>query len=124
MGVCEIAPCPVVAHRLDDYFWFMGRADDVVKVAGNRIGTAEVESALVSHDAVVEAALIGKSHKTAGEMIKAFVILKQGHTQSSDLIKSLKHMSKPSWEKSHSPAKSKSSPHSPKRDQEKSCAES
>ena len=80
-----------VCHKDEDgYMWFMGRADDVVKVAGNRIGTAEVESALVSHDAVVEAAVIGKPHKTAGEMIKAFVILKQGQADNSDLIKSLK----------------------------------
>ena len=47
----------------DGYFWFMGRADDVIKVAGNRIGTAEVESALVSHRAVAEAAVIGKPHR-------------------------------------------------------------
>ncbi|GIW54399.1 MAG: acetyl-coenzyme A synthetase [Nitrospiraceae bacterium] len=74
----------------DGYFWFMGRADDVIKVAGNRIGTAEVESALVSHPAVAEAAVIGKPHKTAGESIKAFVILKQGYQESRDLIQSLK----------------------------------
>ncbi|WP_447972317.1 acetate--CoA ligase [Nitrospira sp. Kam-Ns4a] len=74
----------------DGYFWFMGRADDVIKVAGNRIGTAEVESALVSHPAVAEAAVIGKPHKTAGEAIKAFVILKQGHRESPELIQSLK----------------------------------
>ena len=74
----------------DGYFWFMGRADDVIKVAGNRIGTAEVESALVSHPAVAEAAAIGKPHKTAGESIKAFVILKQGQHESRDLIQSLK----------------------------------
>jgi acetyl-CoA synthetase len=74
----------------DGYFWFMGRADDVIKVAGNRIGTAEVESALVSHPAVAEAAVIGKPHKTAGEAIKAFVILKQGHQQGADLVQSLK----------------------------------
>jgi acetyl-CoA synthetase len=79
-----------VCHKDEDgYFWFMGRADDVVKVAGNRIGTAEVESALVSHEDVVEAAVIGKPHKTAGEMIKAFVILKQGKTDSPELIKNL-----------------------------------
>ncbi len=79
-----------VCHKDEDgYLWFMGRADDVVKVAGNRIGTAEVESALVSHEAVVEAAVIGKPHKTAGEMIKAFVILKQGHTETPDMIKHL-----------------------------------
>ncbi|GJL65029.1 MAG: acetyl-coenzyme A synthetase [Nitrospirales bacterium] len=79
-----------VCHKdKDGYLWFMGRADDVVKVAGNRIGTAEVESALVSHEAVVEAAVIGKPHKTAGEMIKAFVILKEGHTETPDLIQQL-----------------------------------
>ncbi len=74
----------------DGYFWFMGRADDVIKVAGNRIGTAEVESALVSHPAVAEAAVIGKPHRTAGEAIKAFVILKQGQVESHDLLKALK----------------------------------
>lgn len=75
----------------DGYFWFMGRADDVIKVAGNRIGTAEVESALVSHPAVAEAAVIGKPHPTVGESIKAFVILKQGHQESPELIQSLKN---------------------------------
>ena len=70
----------------DGYMWFMGRADDVIKVAGNRIGTAEVESALVSHEAVAEAAVIGKPHRTAGEAIKAFVILKQGYQDSKELV--------------------------------------
>ena len=80
-----------VCHKdADGYFWFMGRADDVVKVAGNRIGTAEVESALVSHEAVVEAAVIGKPHPTAGEMIKAFVILKQEQRGTPELIERLK----------------------------------
>ena len=80
-----------VCHKDEDgYLWFMGRADDVVKVAGNRIGTAEVESALVSHESVVEAAVIGKPHPTAGEMIKAFVILKQGEKEPPALIKMLK----------------------------------
>ena len=80
-----------VCHKDEDgYLWFMGRADDVVKVAGNRIGTAEVESALVSHKSVVEAAVIGKPHPTAGEMIKAFVILQQGENGGSDLTKKLK----------------------------------
>jgi acetyl-CoA synthetase len=74
----------------DGYFWFMGRADDVIKVAGNRIGTAEVESALVSHPAVAEAAVIGKPHKTAGEAIKAFIILKQGQAEGPALIQALK----------------------------------
>ncbi len=80
-----------VCHKdADGYMWFMGRADDVIKVAGNRLGTAEVESALVSHPAVAEAAVIGKPHKTVGESIKAFIILKQGEQESLDLIKSIK----------------------------------
>jgi acetyl-CoA synthetase len=80
-----------VCHKdADGYMWFMGRADDVIKVAGNRLGTAEVESALVSHPAVAEAAVIGKPHKTVGESIKAFIILKQGQTESPELIQSIK----------------------------------
>ena len=80
-----------VCHKdADGYLWFMGRADDVIKVAGNRLGTAEVESALVSHPAVAEAAVIGKPHKTVGESIKAFIILKQGEQESPELIKSIK----------------------------------
>ena len=80
-----------VCHKdADGYMWFMGRADDVIKVAGNRLGTAEVESALVSHPAVAEAAVIGKPHKTVGESIKAFIILKQGEIESPALIQSIK----------------------------------
>ncbi|MDF0673304.1 MAG: acetate--CoA ligase [Nitrospira sp.] len=80
-----------VCHKdADGYLWFMGRADDVIKVAGNRLGTAEVESALVSHPAVAEAAVIGKPHKTVGESIKAFIILKQGEQESPALIQSIK----------------------------------
>jgi len=80
-----------VCHKdADGYMWFMGRADDVIKVAGNRLGTAEVESALVSHHAVAEAAVIGKPHKLVGESIKAFLILKQGETESPELIQSIK----------------------------------
>ncbi|HXX74629.1 MAG TPA: acetate--CoA ligase [Nitrospiraceae bacterium] len=80
-----------VCHKdADGYMWFMGRADDVIKVAGNRLGTAEVESAIVSHPAVAEAAVIGKPHKTVGESIKAFIILKQGEKGSDELIQSIK----------------------------------
>ncbi len=80
-----------VCHKdADGYMWFMGRADDVIKVAGNRLGTAEVESALVSHHAVAEAAVIGKPHKTVGESIKAFIILKHGEKESPELIQSIK----------------------------------
>lgn len=74
----------------DGYFWLEGRVDDVLKVAGYRLGTAEIESALVSHDAVVEAGVIGKPDPIKGEAIKAFVILKKGYSGSPELIDELK----------------------------------
>jgi len=61
----------------DGYFWFVGRADDVIKTAGERVGPFEVESALVEHPAVVEAGVIGKPDPMRGEIIKAFVVLAQ-----------------------------------------------
>ena len=69
----------------EGYIMVLGRADDVLNVAGHRIGTADVESALVSHPAVGEAAVIGKPDPIKGEAIKAFVILRSGHTASDDL---------------------------------------
>ena len=60
----------------DGYFWIMGRIDDVVNISGHRLGTMEVESALVAHDAVVEAAVVGRPHEVKGEAIVAFVICK------------------------------------------------
>ncbi len=63
----------------DGYFWIQGRADDVLKIAGHRIGTSEVESAFVSHPAVSEAAVIGKPDPVKGEIIKAFLILKENY---------------------------------------------
>lgn len=62
----------------DGYFWFVGRADDVIKSAGHLIGPFEVESALMEHPAVAEAAVIGKPDPTIGELVKAFVILRPG----------------------------------------------
>ncbi|MCX7857237.1 MAG: acetate--CoA ligase [Deltaproteobacteria bacterium] len=73
----------------DGYFWLMGRIDDVVNVSGHRIGTAEVESALVSHPAVAEAAVVGFPHELKGEDLYAFVILKAGFEPSDDLRKEL-----------------------------------
>lgn len=67
----------VAREDSDGYFWFQGRSDDVLNVAGHRIGTAEVESALVSHEAVAEAAVVGKPDPIKGEVIYAFVILKE-----------------------------------------------
>ena len=80
----------VATRDADGYFRVMGRADDVMNVSGYRIGTAEVESALVSHPAVAEAAVIGKPDPLKGESIKAFVILIEGQEGSDDLRALLK----------------------------------
>jgi len=69
----------------DDYFWFIGRADDVIKTSGERVGPFEVESALVEHPAIVEAGVIGKPDQLRGEIIKAFVTLKSSYKQSEAL---------------------------------------
>ncbi|HIB08888.1 MAG TPA: acetate--CoA ligase, partial [Gemmatimonadetes bacterium] len=70
----------------DGYFWILGRVDDVLSVAGHRIGTMEVESALVDHPAVAEAAVVGKSHEIKGQSIAAFVTLKDGHPGTDELL--------------------------------------
>jgi acetyl-CoA synthetase len=70
----------------DGYFWLLGRVDDVMNVSGHRISTYEVESALVDHRSVAEAAVIGKTHEIKGQGISAFVTLKEG-IQSSDALK-------------------------------------
>jgi acetyl-CoA synthetase len=65
------------AHRdKDGYFWIMGRIDDVLKVAGHRLGTMEIESALVAHPRVAEAAVVGRPHEIKGESVFAFVVLR------------------------------------------------
>lgn len=69
----------------DGYYWIVGRNDDVIKVSGHRLGSAELESAFVSNPKVAEAAVIGKPHEIKGESIKAFVILKVGITPSNEL---------------------------------------
>jgi acetyl-CoA synthetase len=74
----------------DGYFWFMGRVDDVINISGHRLGTMEVESALVSHPKVAEAAVVGKPDEIKGEGIAAFVTIKQGFTPSEDLRNELK----------------------------------
>ena len=73
----------------DGYFWFVGRADDVIKSSGHLIGPFEVESALMEHPAVAEAAAIGIPEPTAGEIVKALVALKPGFAWDEDLRKSL-----------------------------------
>jgi acetyl-CoA synthetase len=74
----------------DGYFWILGRVDDVLNVAGHRIGTMEVESALVEHPAVAEAAVVGKTHELKGQAIAAFVTLRSGYSPSPALRDELK----------------------------------
>lgn len=69
----------------DGYYWFIGRADDVIKTSGERVGPFEVESALISFPDVIEAGVIGKPDAVRGEIIKAFVVLKEGVEGSDDL---------------------------------------
>jgi acetyl-CoA synthetase len=73
----------------DGYFWIMGRVDDVINVSGHRLGTAEIESALVSHQSVAEAAVVGMPHEMKGQGVAAFVTLKAGQAPSDDLKKQL-----------------------------------
>jgi acetyl-CoA synthetase len=84
------------ARRDDDgYYWIMGRIDDVVNVSGHRLGTMEVESALVSHPAVAEAAVVGRPDELKGQAIAAFVTLEAGHAWSKELEKELReHVAK------------------------------
>jgi acetyl-CoA synthetase len=73
----------------DGYFWFVGRADDVIKSSGHLIGPFEVESALMEHPAVIEAAVIGLPDPVAGELVKAFVVLRAGHAPSPELLRDI-----------------------------------
>jgi acetyl-CoA synthetase len=79
----------------DGYFWVMGRIDDVIKVSGHRLGTAEIESALVSHDSVAEAAVVGRPDDLTGEAVVAFVTLEAGKTPTPALKEELRaHVAK------------------------------
>ena len=80
----------VALRDADGYYMVVGRADDVLNVAGHRIGSAEVESALVSHPAVAEAAVIGKPDELRGESIKGFVTLRAGNDPSEGMVDALK----------------------------------
>jgi acetyl-CoA synthetase len=75
----------------DGYFWILGRVDDVLNVAGHRIGTMEVESALVEHPAVAEAAVVGRTHDLKGQAIAAFVTLREGFKHDADLREELRN---------------------------------
>jgi acetyl-CoA synthetase len=74
----------------DGYFWLMGRVDDVINVSGHRLGTMEVESALVAHPKVAEAAVVGRPHEMKGQAIAAFVTLEGGHVASDELREELR----------------------------------
>ena len=74
----------------DGNYWLLGRVDDVINVAGHRIGTMEVESALVDHPMVAEAAVVGRNHELKGQAVAAFVTLKEGFTGSKDRVDELK----------------------------------
>jgi acetyl-CoA synthetase len=73
----------------DGYLWYQGRSDDVIKSAGYRIGPAEIESCLVKHPAVLNAAVIGKPDAARGAIVKAFIVLQPGHSPSANLIEQI-----------------------------------
>jgi acetyl-CoA synthetase len=74
----------------DGNFWIVGRIDDVLNVAGHRLGTSEIESILVSHNSVAEAAVVGRPDELKGQAVVAFVTLKQGEVASSELREKLR----------------------------------
>jgi acetyl-CoA synthetase len=78
----------------EGYFWFVGRADDVINTSGHRVGPFEVESALVEHPAVAEAGVIGKPDEERGEIIKAFIVLANGVVASDKLIEEIREFTK------------------------------
>jgi acetyl-CoA synthetase len=78
----------------DGYFWFQGRIDDVIMTSGERVGPFEVESKLVEHPAVAEAGVIGKPDPVRGEVIKAFIALRDGYEQSDELIEEIRQFVK------------------------------
>ena len=73
----------------DGYVWFSGRADEIIKIADHRIGTIEVETAFLRHPAVTEAGVTGRPDELRGQVISAFIVLKQGHQPSEQLKKEL-----------------------------------
>ncbi|SFK12650.1 acetyl-CoA synthetase [Halobacillus dabanensis] len=78
----------------DGYFWFQGRLDDVINTSGERVGPFEVESKLIEHEAVAEAGVIGKPDPERGEVIKAFITLREGYEQSDELLEEIRQFVK------------------------------
>ena len=86
----DVYYCGDSAHVDEDgYVWFGGRADEIIKIAGHRIGTIEVESAFLKHSSVAECGVIGRPDDTRGEVVSAFVLLKHGHAASDELRRAL-----------------------------------
>jgi acetyl-CoA synthetase len=86
----DVYYCGDSAHVDEDgYVWFGGRADEIIKIAGHRIGTIEVESAFLKHASVAECGVIGRPDETRGEVVSAFVLLKHGHAASDELRRAL-----------------------------------
>ena len=83
----ETSTSPATRRAIDEdgYVWFSGRADEIIKIAAHRIGTIEVETAFLRHPAVAEAGVTGRPDELRGEVISAFVVLKQGHAPSDEL---------------------------------------
>ena len=79
----------MVVKEIKTYYWITGRVDDVLNVSGHRMGTAEIESALVSHPLVSESAVVGYPHKIKGQGIYAFVTLMVGENPTEELTKDL-----------------------------------
>ena len=84
------SPATARASTTDGFYWLLGRVDDVLNVAGHRLGTMEVESALVDHPKVAEAAVVGTPHEIKGQAVAAFVTLKEGEKPSAALAAELK----------------------------------
>ena len=98
----------------DGYFWLLGRVDDVINVRGHRLGTAEIESALVTHEAVTEAAVVGFPHPVKGEGIHAFVCCATASSRATTSRRSSQGTCASSSGRSPSPTASSSSPDLPK----------
>ncbi len=105
----------------DGYFWIIGRVDDVIKVWGHRLGTAEVESALVSHPAVAEAAAIGLPHEVKGQGIHTFVLLRAGMVGSLSWQRNFASMLPPIWDRLPARRMSNSWISCPRHGQARSC---
>ena len=90
METISVSSTPTGCRRDEDgFYWITGRVDDVINVSGHRMGTAEVESALVSHDAVAEAAVVGYPHDIKGQGIYAYVTVRAGVEVDDDLRRNL-----------------------------------